>query len=377
VAEPLLRRQSRIGILVNPIAGLGGRVGLKGTDGPEAAERARRLGATPEAGRRAVRAMTALVSAYGHSFDLLAGVGPLGATWAVQAGLTPGVVGPEPSGPTTADDTKRAAKALLLAQVDLLCFVGGDGTARDILDAIGSEALVLGIPAGVKMYSACFAVSPEQAGRLMADTLAGLATPTEAEVLDLELTERAPGVSPTFYGVLRVPYRRGAMTGGKEPSPKSEEGAASAIAREVASRMDPGVPHIVGPGTTTRALAAHLGLAKTLIGVDVMTSEALLIEDAREVDLVDLVEERPARVVVTPIGGQGFIFGRGSQPISAKVLRHLPRENIVVVATEAKLARLAGRPMLVDTGDPEVDSSLRGYVRVITGNQSEALYPVS
>ena len=363
--------------MVNPIAGLGGRVGLKGTDGRESAEQARSLGAAPEAGARAVRAITVLTATYRHPFELFAAAGPLGAAWAAQAGLTPKVIGPEPNDPTTADDTKRAAAALLSAEVDLLCFVGGDGTARDILSAVPPETLVLGIPAGVKMFSACFAVSPEQGGRLIADTLAGVATPMEAEVLDLEISARHQSVSPTLYGVLRVPYRRGAMTGGKEPSPKSEQSAAQAIAREVASRMKPGMPHIVGPGTTTSALATHLGLQKTLIGVDVMTSEALLLTDAREAELLNLVEAQESRVVVTPIGGQGFILGRGSQPISANVLRHIPRENIVVVASEAKLARLAGRPLLVDTGDPAVDASLRGYVRVITDNQSEALYPVS
>jgi predicted polyphosphate/ATP-dependent NAD kinase len=137
---------------------------------------------------------------------------------------------------------------------------------------------------------------------------------------------------------------------------------------------------LVGPGTTTRAVMTALGLEKTVLGVDVLRGPGLVEADADEHRLLELLEPMPpggARVIVTPVGGQGFLFGRGNQQLSPRVLDRVGPENVVVVATEAKLAALGGRPLLVDTGDEEMDARLAGFVRAVVGYEREVVYRVS
>ena len=167
----------------------------------------------------------------------------------------------------------------------------------------------------------------------------------------------------------------------KAPSPAAEAAAAEAIAWDVADGLAPDCLYVLGPGTTTRAIAARLGLPKTLVGVDVVrrgpAGPELAAADVSEARLLELTAGRPAKIVVTPIGGQGFLFGRGNQPISPRVLRQVGGANVIVVSTPAKLAALAGRPLLLDTGDPDLDAALAGYVRVVTGYQDRVIYTVS
>jgi predicted polyphosphate/ATP-dependent NAD kinase len=286
-----------------------------------------------------------------------------------------GEIGPEDS---TAEDTRDIARAMRDAGADLLLFAGGDGTARDMLDAVGDTVPVLGIAAGVKIYSAVFAVNPGRAGDLAAAFLDGDVITHEREVLDLdEEAYRARAVSPALYGYLRVPFRRGSVQGAKTPTPPGEESAADAIARDVVERLDPAQPCILGPGTTTRAIARRLGLEKTLLGVDVLKAGVMQIADASEQQLAAAAAREPVRIVVTPIGGQGFLFGRGNPQIGPAVLRLVRREDVLVVATAAKLAALRGQPLLVDTGDASVDASLTGYLTVITGYRESSPYRVA
>jgi predicted polyphosphate/ATP-dependent NAD kinase len=119
-----------------------------------------------------------------------------------------------------------------------------------------------------------------------------------------------------------------------------------------------------------------LGLAKTVLGVDAVRAGELVARDVDEATILALLDGTRATVVVTPIGGQGFVFGRGNQQLSAEVLGRVGRRGVVVVATESKLAALGGRPLLVDTGDDAVDSMLAGYVRIVTGYNREVVYPV-
>jgi predicted polyphosphate/ATP-dependent NAD kinase len=367
----------RLGLIVNPVAGLGGRVGLKGSDGLEIQQQARALGAEPQAQLRAFRALEPLV-ALRNDLELLTPPGEMGEAIARQAGFTPLVLGALPPSPTSAADTIRFARAMLAAPVDLLLCAGGDGTARDIYTAVGDSIPALGIPAGVKIHSAVFATHPPLAGQLAASFLQDKHTRLhEAEVVDLdEQAYRLGAVATRLFGYLKAPYRPGLLQNKKAPTPASESVQAEAIAAGLVENMQDGVLYILGPGTTTRAIATRLGLPKTLVGVDVITRQALVAADVSERQLLSLLAGRSARIVVTPIGGQGFLFGRGNQQISSQVIQNVGRENIIVVSLQSKLAALRGQALLVDTGDPATDRLLGGYLPVITGYRERVIYQV-
>ncbi len=409
-AGPPSARVPRLGIVVNPIAGIGGAVGLKGSDGPDTVRRALELGAVPHANDRAALALARLVAAWPPGRELprvLAGAGSMGESAAIRAGLSPEVVGGRPRGvdmestaddatATTADDTRAVVAAMAAAGADLILFAGGDGTARDVAAALGTvggaaaRIPVLGVPAGVKIESAVFATSPATAGDLAATFLAS--TPkgrrvAAREVVDLdEEAYRRGEIAPRLYGELPVPADDRRVQARKEPTPASDAAATAAIAADLATSLPAGVPCVLGPGSTLRVVAEHLGVGKTLVGVDVVLLDAdrrtrVLVADARGAQLDDLAAGGGLLVVVvTPIGGQGFLFGRGNQQIGAAVVARAlsasDRDGVVVVATPAKLAALRGRPLLVDTGDPAVDAMFRGHIGVVTGHRERTMYPV-
>ncbi len=369
----------KLGLIVNPVAGIGGSVGLKGSDGLEIQRRARALGATPRAEERATLALAPLLP-HSQAFTLLTYPGEMGENAARNAGFDPVVLGSITPGATTAGDTRRAAQELRAAGVDLLLFAGGDGSARDVAAAIGLSLPVIGIPTGVKMHSAVFAISPRAAGEMAVSFLFGRRRGLrEAEVMDLdEESYRSGRVSPRLYGYLRVPVGERLMQNKKAPTPASEEVQMQAIAWDVVEQMQPGWRVILGPGSTMRAIAEHLGVPKTLVGVDVVENGQLIAADAGERELLAcLADGRPAQIIVSLIGGQGFLFGRGNQQISPRVLRAVGRENILVVGAPSKLNALAGRPLLVDTGDPKTDAWLRGYLPIVTGYHERVIYRVA
>jgi predicted polyphosphate/ATP-dependent NAD kinase len=263
--------------------------------------------------------------------------------------------------------------------VDLLLFAGGDGTAVDVLQSIGDRVPVLGIPAGVKMHSAVFAVNPRSAGELVASLAQdGVRSLRRAEVMDVdEALLRAGSVSARLHGFLNVPNARRHLQNAKARSLGSETVAQDEIAHHLVDNVLGEGVWLIGPGTTTGAVLALLGLEKTLLGVDVVRGGSSLIADADEQALLDLLTEHDAGIVVTPVGGQGFIFGRGNQQLSATVLSEVDPQRVVVVATEAKIGRLGGAPLRVDTGDPDIDAGLAGYTRVTVGYNRELVYPVA
>jgi len=361
----------KIGLIVNPVAGMGGRVGLKGTDGDETLRRAVALGAEPVAPRLAVEALKELKT----DPEIVTYPGDMGENEARAIGLEPEVIGGI-AGRTTAEDTKRAAKDISRS-AGFILFAGGDGTARDICEAIDEAVVVLGIPTGVKMHSACFAISAKHAGRMARMYLESSLPVREAEVMDIdEETFRAGRLSARLYGFLRVPYEEHMIQSSKAESITWEEDALSGIALDVIEGMEKDCYYILGPGTTTKAIADELGFEKTLLGVDIVYDGELVAKDAGEAGILSTIDAKKARIIVTLIGGQGFLFGRGNQQISAHVIRKVGRENVIVVATKGKILSLNGRPLLVDTGDEEVDGMLRGYVRVITDYGRSTVYRV-
>lgn len=361
----------RIGLIVNPVAGMGGRVGLKGTDGADCLARARELGAVPLAPGRAGQALRLLLPA-SEEFRLHTCPGLMGEAAAGEAGLPFETIGLEVGLETGPEETKSAALMMADLGVDLLLFAGGDGTARDIAGAVGERVLCLGIPAGVKIHSAVFASTPLHAGEMALALVRGRrAAKRLAEVMDIdEEAFRQGEVRSRLFGYLLVPEDRRRIQGLKAGSPKSEAFLQKAIAADLLEGMEPGVLTLIGPGSTTRELKRLLGFEGTLLGVDAVKDGHLLAADCSEKRLLELIAGEPSgavRVVVSPIGGQGFLFGRGNQQFSPEVLGQVGRKNICVAAAPGKLAALGGAPLRLDTGDPHTDRALSGYYRVTTG----------
>ncbi|MCX4758967.1 ATP-NAD kinase family protein [Kitasatospora purpeofusca] len=373
-----------VGLIVNPVAGLGGAVALKGSDGPDVQARALALGAVPRAAERAAAALRALRA---RRPDVLVRTvaGPMGEDSARAAGVPYRIAHRPPATSvstgaagtgavsTGAADTRAAVAAL--GDVDLLLFAGGDGTARDVLDA-APRPPVLGVPAGVKVYSGCFAVSPAAAGATAAGFAGSDGRTVDAEVVDLdEEGHRAGLVGARLYGTVRVPAARDRLSGRKTGSSAAPPGSAESIARAVVAGMRPGTAYALGPGATTLAVGRALGLALTPLGVDVVRDGALLAPDVTEQRLHAIAMSQVTHGVLSVIGGQGFVIGRGNQQFSPRVLAALA--GVVVLATQQKLAALGGRPLLVDSGDPRADAAFGGHVRVVTGHRESVLYRIS
>lgn len=361
-----LSSRRRVGFVVNPVAGMGGRVGLKGTDGLEVLRRARELGALPVAGLRAGEFLGMLAGSKDY-VELVTWGGEMGEDVARGCGFSPTVLGSIVSGRTSGEDTRRAVGEMVEFGVELVVFVGGDGTARDVCEAVGERVPVLGVPAGVKIHSAVFAVSPVAAGELVVRFLFGGLPLREGEVMDVDEDAFREGrVSARLYGYMVTPYVPALVQGGKVESVVSESELRSqaAIAVYVIDGMESDVVYVMGPGTTTRTIGDLLDESKTLLGVDIFLNKKIVVKDANEAEILKAVKGKGARIVVTPIGGQGFIFGRGNQQISPRVIREVGLGNIVVVATRGKLRGL--ECLRVDTGDSVLDAELRGCVGVVT-----------
>jgi len=349
-----------IGFIVNPVAGMGGAVGLKGTDGKTILNKAISLGAKPIASQRAETFLAGLVATK-KSLKLIVGAGCMGENQAMKCGFTFEVKG-ESKRETTSEDTQIIVKEMIKAGIDLLVFCGGDGTTRDILKAVGLNVSVLGVPTGVKMHSAIFAVTPQAAARVAISYLWGGLPLREAEVMDVdEQAFREGRLSAELYGYLLSPYEPHLIQGNKLESPMTENEVRNqaAIAIYIIEEMKPDLTYVIGPGTTTRTIGDLLDQKKTLLGVDLFQNKKIIASDVNEKQILEAIKGKAARIIVTPIGGQGFIFGRGNQQISFKVIRQVGLDNIVVVATKSKLDRL--KSLRVDTGDPELDKDLRAH----------------
>jgi predicted polyphosphate/ATP-dependent NAD kinase len=357
--EPQLPTKT-IGFIVNPVAGMGGAVGLKGTDGKAILAQAIALGAKPVATQRAETFLTELSPAKG-SLKLLVGAGNMGQSQAEKCGFTCRVIG-EGKKETSSEDTQNIAKEILKADVDLLVFCCGDGTTRDILKAVDLKVPVLGVPTGVKMHSAIFAVNPQAAARVAITYLWRGLPLREAEVMDVdEQAFRQGHLSAELYGYMLSPYEPHLIQGNKMESPmtESEVENQAAIAIYIIEEMKPDTIYIVGPGTTTRTIGDLLDQKKTLLGVDLFENKKITAKDVNEKQILQAINGKAARIIVTPIGGQGFIFGRGNQQISSKVIRRVGLDNIFVIATKSKLDRL--QSLRVDTGDSELDGQFREH----------------
>ncbi|KON31759.1 hypothetical protein AC478_02215 [miscellaneous Crenarchaeota group-1 archaeon SG8-32-3] len=365
-----------IGLIVNPVAGMGGAVGLKGTDGRDIINRAMSLGATPIAPVRA-EAFLSKLKPVKHAVQLIVGAGSMGENEAKSSEFAYEVLGVRKK-ETSAKDTVAIAKEMVDAGVALLVFCGGDGTARDIQKTINMNVPVLGVPTGVKMHSAVFAVNPQAAARVVIRFLYETLPLREAEVMDVdEKAFREGSVSAKLYGYVLAPYEPHLIQVNKIASPMtaSELRNHAAIGVYVIETMKPDVVYVIGPGTTTRTIGDLLDAKKTLLGVDLFYNKKIVANDVNEKQILEATRGKTVQIIVTPIGGQGFIFGRGNQQISPEVIRRVGLDNIIVVATEGKLRSLES--LRVDTGDSNLDAAFRKRkVKVVADYKTEYLMSV-
>lgn len=369
-----------VGLIVNPVAGLGGRLAQKGSDAADIRDLAMRAGIESLALKRAEQAVTRLLEGLDPetvTIRILAGANDLGSnalgTKIAHESIASTAIHP---GNSSSEDTKSIAHNMADAGVDLLLFAGGDGTARDILDAIGTNITVLGIPAGVKIYSGVFGLTPVETGALAAGWLADANRRSdEREVVDIDEDQLQRGLAtPSLYGTLRVPLDNRRLQPRKSGSPASDANAARSLGLAFSATMIPNRHYVLGPGSTTMAIGEALNMELTRLGVDVIYNGQLIAEDVDADMLEALIPAEGATVVVTPLGQQGFVIGRGNQQIDYRVLQ---RSELKIVATPSKMISLSGRPLWVDSGDPELDATLCGYTRVFTGAKAEVIYPIS
>lgn len=399
-----MKQTFKLGFLVNPIAGIGGSVALKGSDGEGLAEQALQLGATAKANQRAATALSVL-KPYQAQIQIFTASGEMGERCARELGFQVTTVYQAPE-QSTASDTESTVAALVAANVDLILFAGGDGTARNIchqIEALQASLIspaqakakvqaqtqaknipVLGIPAGCKIHSGVYAVTPKAAGRVVEMMVTNqLVTLTDADVMDIdESLFREGTVKAKRYGEMQIPmelrYVQAVKAGGKE----SDELVLQDIAAHVIDELDDCLA-IIGSGSTTAAIMDEMGIDNTLLGVDLVQNEAVIAGDVTEPQLWDFIQQHqatsdePIKLVITVIGGQGHIFGRGNQQLSPRVIKAIGKDNIMIVATKTKLASLNARPLIADTGDDALDQALAGYLPIITGYRDQVLYPVA
>lgn len=372
----------KLGFVVNPIAGMGGRVGLKGTDGVLKEAIAR--GAKPVAPKRAVEFLQRLKENMKETpmrIEILTCPGIMGEEEAKKAGLSVQVLPMEIDEETTAEDTKTAVKLMIKADVDLIVFVGGDGTAKDIFDAMQGrgEVPVLGVPSGVKMYSGIFAVNPSDAVDVVLAFAKNQAEIAEFEIMDANETAiRSDTFVVKLHGFLKGPFLPMRIQGSKQISPETidERENQTAIARFIIEEMQPEATYILGPGTTVKRIAELLGVEKTVLGVDVY-KKCKVILDVNEKRISEEVEDwQSTWIILSPIGHQGILLGRGNQQIIPEIIKRVGKQRIIIAATKSKLQSIDGGVLRVDTGDVEADNMLKGYIRVVTDYREWRLMPV-
>lgn len=360
----------KVGLVVNPVAGMGGSVGLKGTDGDMYNEALKR-GATPVTPVR-IREVLSLVTR--DDLYFLTSPGKMGEDYLKNFKFQYTTIG-ERKETTTPQDTRQIAGEMISEGISLLIFAGGDGTARDIMDAVGDQVPVIAIPAGVKMFSPVFSLSAHSAAKMI-DTFNDEFI--KKEVLDIdEEAFRDNRLVAKLYGYLKVPNISNLLQGKKAPSntKAQAEDIKKDVARSVREAMEKHVLYLLGPGTTVDAIAKELGIQKTLLGIDAIYDDRLVGTDISETDILKLIQTYgKTKIIVTPIGGNGFIFGRGSKQISSRVLEQIDREDILIVGTPDKILTL---PCLrVDSGDYNVDKKLSGIVNVVIGYNEEVVMEV-
>ena len=361
----------RIGFIANPIAGMGGSVGLKGTDG-DIFKKAIEMGATPITPSRVQNFLINIKNR--DNILLIVAPGKMGEDYVKGNNFKFKVMG-DIGENTTAEDTKRIARLMIESGIDLIVFCGGDGTARDIFDVIKLKIPVVAIPSGVKMFSSVFALNPKAAAQILDKFLEETTDTQEKEILDIDEDEfRDNRLVSKLYGYLVVPRVQNLIQNAKDSSKvgRTIDENKYEIAQQIIETMEEGILYLLGPGTTVKSITDQLKLTKSLLGVDSIYNKSLISEDLNENGIIELLDKyQKVKIIVTPIGGQGFVFGRGNKQFTPKILRRVGKKNIIIIGTEDKIKSL--KCLRVDTGDDETDKMLEGLTKVIIGYKEELI----
>lgn len=369
-------KQWELGLIINPIAGMGGKVGLKGSDGSEILEKAKQLGAKPQSLDR-TRIFLKELERYNTKLRFITITGIMGGNvlnsfqFETESLDLPSLNHDTKLFQTTPQHTREGARLLLNRKIDLILFVGGDGTARDIYESVGLKIPCLGIPGGVKIHSSVFATTPNAAAEIVKKFIQGETALRESEVMDInEEAFRENRVESKLYGYLNTPYLPRYVQPSKMASPHTEEERSNQerIAQYIINQMeqeDEQWYYLLGPGTTTRAIANLMNQPKSLLGVDFYHQQQKIAMDLNEQEILDQIDGKKVKLIVTPIGAQGFIFGRGNLQLSAKVLYKIGLKNIIIIATKFKMSTLPDKKMRIDSRNQEFDKKFAGLHRVI------------
>jgi len=369
----------RLGLIINPVAGIGGRVALKGSDGEDIQQLALERGAIPLAETRMQQALQMLVE-HKNKIHIFTAAKNMGENLSKNLGFETTVVNENIGEHTRANDTEQTVKCCIEQGVDLLLFAGGDGTARNVFHALKNSILpVIGVPAGCKIHSSVYAVTPTHAGELLRLIVKGRAlTLTEASVMDIDEDEfRHDRVKAKLHGYLNVPAENQFMQNMKEGGIAHEEITLQDIAAFIIETMDEESLYLIGSGTTPKAILDALQIPATLLGLDAIKNQQLIAADVNEQQILNLLKtHKKVRLIITIMGGQGHVFGRGNQQLSPDVIKQIGMQNVVIISTPEKIHSLNGLPMRADTGDEELNKSLYGMVPVVTGYDEKMLYRI-
>ncbi|KKK43654.1 MAG: ATP-NAD kinase [Candidatus Lokiarchaeum sp. GC14_75] len=361
----------KIGLIINPISGMGGSVGLKGTDGKSILKKAIKLGAKPSASSRA-RELLENLEWKKSDFYFITCSGLMGEfvlkemNFDFKAVSHPIFRNVETLQQTSAQQTMIAAKIMAeITDLKLIVFIGGDGTARDIMNSIGKNVPCLGVPGGVKIYSSVFSLNPRAAASLILQYLWGEIPLKESEVLDIDEEEYRNGnLICKLYGYLLTPVNPEYSQYSKMESSHKDLSNQERIARKIFESLEENVYYLIGPGTTTKAITNKLKNTHTILGVDLLLNKKLIAYDLNENQILEYITGKKTKIIISLIGRQGFLFGRGNLQFTPKILRMISPKNIIVIATKYKLQNINNQILRLDTRDPELDKLMKGFYRV-------------
>ncbi len=371
----------RLGLVVNPYAGVGGPSALKGSDHKDSLDVAAERGVQPRVNQR-VRDMLVALQTDLKRIHIITASGLMGEH--ACEGFSLGKVSIVYDAPekTNSKDTHLATEQIRNAHIDLLVFVGGDGTARDVFSVIGDTQTVLGLPAGVKMHSAVFAVTPKAVASVI-DSMINhrLVSARMAEVRDIDEDAFSKGqVKTRYFGEMQIPDDQLLVQSVKCSGILDDEIMLDELSAYLAETIDyDDTLYILGSGGTLKHFKSFLGLtAPTLLGVDVWYKGEVIHHDVHEQQLFDLVQQyKQVKIILSVIGGQGIVLGRGNQQISARIIEAVGIESLQFVSTQTKLLALNGRPLSVDSGSDALNKRLSGFHKIICGYEDFVLYEIS